>query len=368
MQISKINIYQHNLPVKGKAYRMARATVTALDTTIVEVVSDSGLVGYGECCPLGATYQPQHALGARAALVEMAPHLIGQNPLRINVVGHLMEKVLAGHLYAKAAIDIALWDLAGKAYGVRVCDLLGGAMRERVPSYYAIGLESPEEAARIAKEKQREGFPRLQLKVGGRTIEEDIATIRLVAEALRPSVRLAADANRGWTMRDAIMISQACRDIPFVIEQPCATFEETAALRGRVVHPIYMDEVAEDLAAVLRAIGEGVADGFGLKVTRVGGLSAMRTIRDVCRVRGLPHTCDDSWGGDIIAAACLHIGATVEPRFSEGVWIAAPYIDQHYDPQNGIKIVDGWLHLPSTPGLGINPDPTLWGAPVYSFA
>ena len=78
MKIGRINIYQHDLPIKGKPYTMARATLTELDTTIVEIVTDSGIVGYGETCPLGPTYQPHHALGARAALNELAPHLIGQ--------------------------------------------------------------------------------------------------------------------------------------------------------------------------------------------------------------------------------------------------------------------------------------------------
>ena len=93
----------------------------------------------------------------------------------------------------------------------------------------------------------------------------------------------------------------------------------------------------------------------------------MASFRDICEARSLPHTCDDSWGGDIIAAACTHIGATVAPRLLEGVWLAAPYIDGHYDAQNGIKITDGHITLPSGPGLGITPDPDQTGAPMASF-
>ena len=368
MKITAVHIYQHDLPVQGQAYTMANAALHTLDTTIVEVVTDSGLVGYGETCPVGPTYQPQHALGARAALAEMGPHLIGQNPLLIKQVNRQLDAALNGHSYAKAALDIALWDIAGKAWGVRVCDLLGGAVRERVPSYYAISICPPDEAVRIAQEKQAEGFPRLQLKVGGRSIEEDIASLRKVAEILRPDVRLVADANRAWTMRDTILVSQACRDIPLVLEQPCATYAEMVGLWGRVQHPVYMDELAEDLDTVVQALGDGIVDGFGLKVTRMGGLSAMRTIRDICQARHLPHTCDDSWGGDIIAAACIHIGATVEPRLLDGVWVAEPYIEGHYDPNHGPAIVDGWLSVPQGVGLGIRLDTTQWGAPVYSLS
>ncbi|MEO1650606.1 MAG: enolase C-terminal domain-like protein, partial [Pseudomonadota bacterium] len=80
-----------------------------------------------------------------------------------------------------------------------------------------------------------------------------------------------------------------------------------------------------------------------------------------------PQTCDDSWGGDIIAAACTHIGATVRPDLFEGAWLAAPYIAGNYDPKNGIKIKDGHIALPSGPGLGISPDESVFGPPAASF-
>ena len=367
MRITEIHVYQRNLPVVGKPYRMSRSSVTALDTTIVEVVTENGIRGYGETCPVGPVYQPEHALGARAALAEMGPHLVGENALQIANVHAAMEAALNGSRSAKAAVDIALWDIAGKAYGARVCDLLGGATRERVPSYWSVTVAEPDEAARVAVEKQREGFTRLQVKVGGRPVEEDIATIRKVAEVVRPGVRLAVDGNRGWTTRDALTVSRLCSEHIFVMEQPCDSYEEIAAIRPMLRHPVYLDESTENLGVVLLAIGEGVADGFGFKVTRLGGLSTMRTVRDICRARNLPHTCDDAWGGDIIAAACIHIGASVEPRLCEGVWVAAPYIEGHYDAENGIIIRDGWLDVPKGPGLGVVPDLAVLGRPVMSF-
>ena len=367
MRISEIHIYQHDLPVIGGAYRMARTSVSTLDTTIVEIITENGIIGYGETCPVGPVYQPHHALGARAALEEMGPHLIGQDALKIECVHDTMDGALNGHRYAKAAIDIALWDIAGKSYGARVCDLLGGAKQERVPSYYAMGVMAPEEAASIAKERQHQGYPRLQVKVGGRELEADIAAIRKVCEVLEPGVKLAVDANCGWTTREALHVSIACKDLPFVLEQPCATFEEVAALSRRVHHPVFLDENTEGLEVILKAVGQRICDGFGLKVTRMGGLSAMRTIRDVCRTASLPITCDDAWGGDIIAAACTHIAATLHPRLLEGVWLAAPYIDGHYDAEHGIDIEHGHIQVPTGDGLGIQPDKALWGAPVISF-
>jgi len=367
MKITEIHIYQKDLPVVGGPYTMARASVDSLDTTIVKLVTDTGLVGWGETCPVGPTYQPSHALGARAALRQMAPGLIGENPLAIECVRSAMDDQLNGHNYAKAALDIALWDLAGAHFGARACDLLGGARQDRVPSYYATGVGAPDDIARLAGEKMKEGYPRLQIKVGGRPIEVDIETVRKVFETVGKDVRLAVDGNRGWTTRDALFFSVACADIPVVLEQPCNTIEEIAAIRAQIRHPIYLDENTEDLNVVLRAVGTGVCDGFGLKVTRLGGLSPLRTVRDICAARSMPHTCDDAWGGDIIAAACVHIAATVQPRLLEGVWLAAPYIKGHYDAENPVAIEAGHIAVPQGPGLGVRFDEALFGAPAASF-
>jgi L-alanine-DL-glutamate epimerase-like enolase superfamily enzyme len=93
----------------------------------------------------------------------------------------------------------------------------------------------------------------------------------------------------------------------------------------------------------------------------------MQTFRNICEARSLPHTCDDSWGGDIIAAACTHMGATVQPRLFEGTWLAQPYIEGHYDEANPVKIKDGHIALPKGFGLGVVPDEAQFGAPVASF-
>lgn len=367
MKISEIHIYQHDLPVRNGPYTMANAEVWALDTTLVRVVADNGLVGWGETCPVGPTYAPAHALGARAALMQMAPGLIGADLTGLRNLQRRMDGLLNGHNYAKAAIDIAAHDLLGKHCGLPVAALLGGAVTDRVPSYYATGVGSPDDIARLAREKMGEGYPRLQIKVGGRPVEIDIEVIRRVWEVVAGKVRLAVDGNRGWTTRDALRVSRECPDIPFVMEQPCNTVQELRAIRGQVQHAIYMDESSVDLPTVLEAVGTGLVDGFGMKVTRMGGLQPMMTFRDICDARCLPHTCDDAWGGDIIAAACVHIAATVRPQLLEGVWLAQPYIEGHYDPVNGVKIEDGHIRLPAGPGLGVVPDADQFGPAVASF-
>lgn len=367
MKITEIHLYSNTMPVKNGPYRIASSEVYSLDTTLVKLVADNGLVGWGETCPVGPTYQPHHSRGARAALQEMAQGLVGANPLQPLLLRRRMDGLLNGHRYAKAAIDIAAYDLTGKHYGVRVADLLGGAVTERVPSYYASGIGEPDEIARIAEEKAAEGYPRMQVKIGGRDVAIDIEVVRKVWERVGGRLRLAIDGNRSLNTRDTLRLSRECPDIPFILEQPCNTIEEIKAIRGQLHHAVFLDESGEDLSTVLRAVGEGVCDGFGMKVTRIGGLHAMATFRDICEVRSMPHTCDDAWGGDIIAAACTHIGATVQPRLNEGVWLAQPYIEGNFDPENGVKIEGGHINVPRGPGLGVVPDEKIFGAPVASF-
>ena len=367
MKITELHIYQIDLHVADGPYIMSSASVEALDSTVVELVTDTGLRAYGETCPVGPTYQPEHALGARAALAEMAPGLIGQDPLMTGGLHRNMDSRLNGHNYAKAAIDIAHWDLMGKVYGVRLCDLLGGAVFESVPSYYSISVGKPDDVARIALDKCKEGFPRLQLKLGGRDVTIDIETIHKVWEAVGRTVRLVADANRGWTARDTLLLSKACADIPIVLEQPCNTMTEIAGIRQQLDHPVYLDESTTSLTEVLSAASSGLCDGFGFKVGRLGGLTNLRTARDICRVRSLPHTCDDSFGGDIVAAACTHAGATVEAHLNDGVWISEPLLESHYDPDGGISVSNGHIDVPTGPGLGIRPSAEQLGTPVASY-
>lgn len=276
-----------------------------------------------------------------------------------------MHALLSGHNYAKAAFDLAAHDITGKHFELRVADLIGGVVTERVPSYYAVSGDSVEEYLERAEQRVHEGYPRLQIKAGALgSVTEDIAAVRAIWDKIGHKARLAVDGNRGLTGPDAMHLSQACKDIPLVVEQPCNTLDAILAIKDRLHHPVFLDESTESLSIVLSAVAKRQCDGFGMKITRVGGIRPMSLVRDMCHIRSMPHTCDDAWGGDILAAACVHVAATVQPQLLEGVWIAEPYLDVHYDPQNPIEVVGGHIQLPTGPGLGVVPDEELFGPPV----
>ena len=178
---------------------------------------------------------------------------------------------------------------------------------------------------------------------------------------------MAVDANRGWSTEEAIQVSRECSDVPFIMEQPCDTIEDLQQIKTQINHSLYMDENSTSLKVVRSVVDRGIVDGFGMKVTRIGGLEPMKIFRDICENSGLPHTCDDSWGGDIIAAACTHVASTVKENLLEGAWLAAPYIEGNYDRDNGIKIIQGHITVPEGSGLGVVIDETLFGSPIFSF-
>ena len=357
MKIESIHVHQALLPVVGGAYRMSHTTVEALDSTLVEIVTDDGRRGWGETCPLGPVYQPHHALGARAALAQIAPALVGTDVDSPRAVARRVDAVLAGHGYAKAAIDTAVLDLLGQHLGVPVSTLLGGALVDRVPSYYSVTVGDPEESARAAATKVAAGYRRVQVKIGGRDLGRDVETVARVWEAVGHRARLAVDANRAMTVAHALQFDRLTAELPFSLEQPCNTVEEMESLRGRLCHPVFLDENTVDVNTVLRAIAAGIADGFSFKVTRLGGPSQAAVARDLCALRSLPHTVDDAWGGDVIAAACVHLAATVDPRLFEGTWLAQEWIEGHHDPDHPVVVEDGHIAVPQGPGLGVRPDP-----------
>ncbi len=168
MKISRITAWQVDLPLHEGAYKWSGGkSVTVFDSTVVAVQTDGGLTGWGEVCPLGPAYLAAYAGGVRAGLRELAPQLLGENPLELAQLNRRMDAAMKGHPYVKSAIDVACWDLLGQVAGQPVCVLLGGRYGEDFGLYRAISQESPEVMAKNVTGYRAEGYRRFQLKVGG---------------------------------------------------------------------------------------------------------------------------------------------------------------------------------------------------------
>ena len=224
---------------EGSAARLAHLT---LGQFLEHLVTDDGLSGFGEVCPLGPFYLPAFGAGARAGIGELASSLIGQDPTAIGPINQLMDRALLGHPYVKSAIDMACWDLLGKVTGKSVCDLMGGKFGDSVALYRAISQRPADEMAENVVAHRKDGYTRFQLKVGA-DVETDVERIRVVAAELERGDVLIADANTGWLRHEALRVGRAVRDVDVYIEQPCPTYEECLVTRRRTALPFVLDEV-----------------------------------------------------------------------------------------------------------------------------
>ena len=354
MKIVKVFAHRVELPLGEGSYKWSGGkSVTVFDSTIVGVETDTGLVGYGEVCPLGPFYLPAYADGVRAGLRELAPHLMGFDPRELLKLNYRMDAALKGHPYVKSGIDIACWDILGQATGLPVCTLLGGRFGEAVQLYRAISQEAPERMAANVAQYRKEGYTRFQLKVGGDP-DLDIERIRQVRKILQPTDRLVADANTGWTQHEAMRVVRAVRDLDVYIEQPCLTYEECLAVRRHTDHPFVLDENVDGLDMLLRAKADLAMDVVNLKISKLGGLTRTKQVRDLCVSMGIAMTLEDSWGGDITTAAIAHLAhSTPEPfRFTSTDFNSYVTVST---ATGAPERRNGYMQASTAPGLGITP-------------
>lgn len=354
MKITRIFAHRVELPLHEGSYKWSGGkSISVFDSTIVGVETDAGVTGFGEVCPLGPFYLPAYAAGVRCGLSELAPHLLGLDPRELLVLNERMDAALKGHPYVKSGIDIACWDILGQASRLPVCTLLGGRHGERVRLYRAISQEAPAAmAARVAAYREA-GYTRFQLKVGGDP-DTDIERIRAVRALLSPTDRLVADANTGWTQHEAVRVVRAVADIDVYIEQPCATYEECLSVRRRCQHPFVLDESIDSLQMLLRARDDLAMDVVNLKISKLGGLTKTRQLRDLCVATGIAMTLEDSWGGDITTAAIAHLAHSTP----EALRFTSTDFNSYVTVSNAVGAPSrqqGYMAASEAPGLGIQP-------------
>ena len=367
MKIARISAYQVDLPLKEGSYKWSGGkSVDVFDSTVVEVETDTGLIGYGEVCPLGPFYLPAYGSGVRAGIKELAPHLIGMNATDLGPLNRMMDAALKGHAYVKSGIDMACWDLLGKSTGKSVCDLMGGKYSEDFVLYRAISQQAPEAMAANVAGYRAEGYRRFQLKVGGDP-NVDIERIRQVAAEIQSGEKLVADANTGWLMHEAARVVRAVRDLDVYIEQPCLSYEECLSIRKRTDHPFVMDESIHGMPELLRASHDQAMDVVNIKISKFGGLTKAKLARDLCISLGVAMTLEDSWGGDIITAAIASIAHSTPTDLL--------FTSTDFNSYGTVSIaegapqrVNGRLSASDAPGLGIQPRMQVLGDKVLEVS
>jgi L-alanine-DL-glutamate epimerase-like enolase superfamily enzyme len=364
MRIAGISAYRVELPLHEGSYKWSGGNaVDVFDSTVVAIETDAGMTGYGEICPLGPAYLAAYAAGARTGIAEVAPHLLGMDPTQLQVINRRMDQVLRGHPYVKSALDMACWDLVGKACELPVAVLLGGRYGNDFPLYRAISQDTPEAMADSVALYRSEGYTKFQLKVGGHP-DTDITRIQAAAAKLQTGDVLIADANTGWTQHQALRVADAVRNVDVYIEQPCLHYEECLAVRHHTNRPFVLDEVMDDVHMVLRGYADKAMDVINLKISKVGGLTKARQIRDLCVSLGIAMTIEDTWGGDIITAAIAHLAHSTPPELLFSATDFNSYVTVSI-AEDAPQRREGRLAASSAPGLGIRPRSEVLGKPVF---
>ena len=367
MKIAAIETFNLACPLE-RPFGWSQGWLDQRSTTLVKVTADDGLVGWGE--------------GAAAGLIDglLAPLLIGQDPMdRAGLWERMFHALYNGNNAvglagsALSALDIALWDLAGKATGLPICALLGGKVRDKV-AVYATGLyyterEFPDRLLDEARGYVAAGFKGMKTKVGGLSIAEDVARVRALRDAIGPDIHLMVDANEAYNATTAIRIGQQLADLDLV------WFEEPVNAQD-------LDAYLEVKAALPMAIagGENLRTRYEFKpyltrraydivqpdIMHCGGITEMQRIcamANACGIQVNPHV----WGSPVMIAATLHLAATLPPcppARNAQPYMQEPVMEFDRTPsaiRQELCAVpfdqeDSFVRVPTGPGLGIEVD------------
>jgi L-alanine-DL-glutamate epimerase-like enolase superfamily enzyme len=359
MQITNIRCVPVLCPRRrafGGVTRTALGPAAASDYAIVFVETDAGITGFGE---VDSVFKRRGALLHRDLEMALAPAVIGEDPFRISWIIAKMDQVLDGVEEAKAGIEMALWDVVGKALDTPVYNLLGGKVRDRIPLSYSIPFGAPDAMADFAREKVELGHRTIKVKVGSEDCARDIAAVRAVRSAIGPEVKLRVDGNMGWrTPKEAIRMVRAMEEWDLeLVEQPLPAhdLDGMAEIRRAIGVPLMADESIRTPRSAMQVIRRGAADIANVYVTEAGGILNASKIFSMCEAAGMPCMIGSMPEFGIGTAAQIHLGVAMTNLGpdSDACGVLYHEADLLVKP---LRIEDGFSYPPEGPGLGVEVD------------
>jgi muconate cycloisomerase len=371
MKITEIETLPIRLPTR-RVHQWASLTTSIGVYVIIKLVTDEGLVGLGEAPVLkdwGGDHMKYYGETPKTTVHVindiLAPALIGQDPYQIADLHSLMDKAIKGYPYCKAAIDMALYDVVGKALEVPAYQLLGGCYRQRVTVAHSIGLMEIDKAVEEALQVKEEGIKTIKLK-GGQERKRDVELVKQIRKAVGPDIQIAVDANQGYpTPKVAVETIKAMEEYGIrYMEQPVEGIDSMAEVAQRVDIPIMADESAWTPQDVLEIIRKKGADLISIYTTKPGGLFKAKKVAAVAEAAGLQCNVNGSVETGVGNAANLHLAASTAvaslacvipvstPKGKGKRGIAGIYYQDDIvaDP---FDYVDGDILVCSKPGLGV---------------
>jgi L-alanine-DL-glutamate epimerase-like enolase superfamily enzyme len=333
-----------------------------LEYVLVHIETDEGIVGIGEAqADIG--FFGETVEGIRAAVDDyLGPQLIGRDPFDREHLMHLIA--FRGNTCARSAIDLALHDIVGKALGASAAVLLGGHRRERVPCSVEIAGGPPDEMAAECVSLMGQGVRAFKLKIGGYP-DADANRMQAVREAVGKDVSLRADANQGYSPKEAIAFCRLCETRGLgleLLEQPVAVWDlhGMAQVRRSVDTLIEADEACYSVHDAMQIVRHEAADVLNVKLGKAGGFLEAKKIAALAESAGLRCVLGTAFGLGVEIAAKCHLFASTESvadavEFTE-VKLHANLLQRPHDRLLSLPLDDGCMQLPTGPGLGVELD------------
>jgi muconate cycloisomerase len=362
MKITTLETFPTRIPLKPE-----RRMISALgqhnvsEFLLVRLRTDTGIEGAGEAT-ITPRWSGETVWGARAMIERvLAPRVLGVDPHDVAEIDRRMDQVCAHNWFAKSAIEMACWDIQGKAAGKPIYDLLGGAKRPRaIRSRFSMGAYDVDRARRRATELVAAGFTTIKVKVGGDP-EQDIARVRAVREAAGPNIDLVIDANCGWDADTAIRCVRALADCRLaLVEQPTPDGDYAALHRVRQETgcKILADDICFNLVHARELIRNECCDAISIYPGKNGGIRKSKQIADFAAAHGIPCTIGSNLEWDLATAAMGHLVVACENMQVEKIPgdMLGPDYHEARIARNPIPIEGPITTLPEGPGLGVDVD------------
>lgn len=361
MKISRIETIPVRIPINPeRAIRGSLGAHTVSPFLLVKVHTDEGIVGLGEVSCTAILSGEDQVTAAHFIRDYLAPALQGENPLQIARLAAKCRQQVAANPFTKAGIEMALWDILGKAAGMPLYRLWGGPVREFVPTKFSVSGIEPSKAAELASWAVEKGFRTMKVKVGIDP-DEDVARARAVREAIGTGVRLGIDANGGWLPQVAVQTIRRMYEFGiYFAEQPVAPVDPTwmADVRNQVNVPIMADESVNTVQDAMSLARAGSADVLSLYVGKGGGLGAVMKIASVAEAAGLACTVGSNLEMGIASAAMIHLAMATAVIAAEEFPcdILGPFFYEGDVLKDPLAIEAGKASPPERPGLGVELD------------
>ena len=354
MKVDRITPYVAALPLR-RPMKTGGSELTAVENIFVRIDTDDGIVGWGEASA-APRMTGETTASIIAAIDYLTPALQGRDPGDFAGNLALMDRHMYGNASAKTALELALYDIAGKHAGKPVAELLGAVVRTRMPVLWMLATGETGADIEDGRSKIEAGYTAFKIKVGINPVEMDVERAIAIRAAM-PGVQISADANQGWTVDQAVRFVEGVGGALDFIEQPVMghDLEGMAEVARRASAPIGADEGLHSNADIQRHHDRRAARGGSLKMIKLGGVTRTCEAARMCEALGLSINLAGKIAESSVAnAGVLHL-ASAAPNLNWGLSATQQYLDTDV-VRNPIKIADGHVERPNGPGLGIEID------------